>query len=245
MPPSFLVIGAQKAGTTWLYERLRVHPEIWMPYQKELHYFDEKAATPHLTLKSRLRGRRPVDIRWRRQLRRAVKGRQIGSSPSELRWWADYFLRDTDDEWYLRRFAPAGRGVTGDITPGYALVDEATVEHARELVPDAKIIYFLRHPVERAWSNAVMQLQLGSRPGVGDNELRRHFESRGSTSRTAYLETLDRWSARFSPDRFFVGFFEDIVLRPVELLDEVCDIHRRRPAAGRRRSRRRRPPRPV
>lgn len=38
--PDFLVIGAQKAGTTWLYENLRQHPDLFLPDEKELHYFD-------------------------------------------------------------------------------------------------------------------------------------------------------------------------------------------------------------
>ena len=38
--PDFLCIGAQKAGTGWLYEQLREHPDFWMPPLKELHYFD-------------------------------------------------------------------------------------------------------------------------------------------------------------------------------------------------------------
>ena len=42
MYPDFLVVGAQKAGTTWLYRSLRTHPQVWMPREKELHYFDEK-----------------------------------------------------------------------------------------------------------------------------------------------------------------------------------------------------------
>ena len=40
--PNFLGIGAQKAGTTWLYENLKQHPEIYLTKQKELHYFDKK-----------------------------------------------------------------------------------------------------------------------------------------------------------------------------------------------------------
>src|SRR3954454_22181194 len=42
--PDFLCIGAQKAGTGWLYEQLRSHPDFWMPPMKELHYFDRLAA---------------------------------------------------------------------------------------------------------------------------------------------------------------------------------------------------------
>jgi len=38
--PDFICIGAQKAGTAWLYENLRVHPDIYMSKKKELHFFD-------------------------------------------------------------------------------------------------------------------------------------------------------------------------------------------------------------
>ena len=39
--PNFLVIGAQRAGTTLLHRLLATHPEVYVPFQrKELHYFD-------------------------------------------------------------------------------------------------------------------------------------------------------------------------------------------------------------
>ncbi len=37
--PNFLIIGAQKSGTTWLAYRLRQHPDAWMP-PREVHFFD-------------------------------------------------------------------------------------------------------------------------------------------------------------------------------------------------------------
>ena len=39
-----MIIGAQKAGTSWLKEQLRSHPEIFMP-RDELHFFD-RAQSP-------------------------------------------------------------------------------------------------------------------------------------------------------------------------------------------------------
>ncbi len=38
--PSFLGIGAQKAGTTWIHKRLEIHPELYLPPEKEIHYWD-------------------------------------------------------------------------------------------------------------------------------------------------------------------------------------------------------------
>lgn len=44
----FLGIGAQKAGTTWLYEMLRQHPDISFPLNKEVHYWNK--AYPNLSV---------------------------------------------------------------------------------------------------------------------------------------------------------------------------------------------------
>ncbi len=37
---SFLCIGAQKAGTTWLHQMLNLHPDLCLPDQKEVHFWD-------------------------------------------------------------------------------------------------------------------------------------------------------------------------------------------------------------
>jgi hypothetical protein len=37
--PDFVVVGAPKCGTTSLYHYLAQHPEVFLPRQKELHYF--------------------------------------------------------------------------------------------------------------------------------------------------------------------------------------------------------------
>lgn len=41
--PDFIIIGAQKCGTTTLFQHLRKHPETHLPKkQKELHFFDSR-----------------------------------------------------------------------------------------------------------------------------------------------------------------------------------------------------------
>lgn len=39
MLPTFIGIGAQRAGTTWAYNCLAEHPEVYMTQKKELHFF--------------------------------------------------------------------------------------------------------------------------------------------------------------------------------------------------------------
>ena len=40
MLPSFLILGAQRAGTSSLYNYLRQHPSLRLPRKKEMHFFD-------------------------------------------------------------------------------------------------------------------------------------------------------------------------------------------------------------
>lgn len=39
--PDFFIVGAQRSGTTWLYEALRAHPQVYMSAHKETHYFSQ------------------------------------------------------------------------------------------------------------------------------------------------------------------------------------------------------------
>jgi len=38
--PDFLYIGMPRAGSTWLYEVLRAHPDIYVPPAKDIYFFD-------------------------------------------------------------------------------------------------------------------------------------------------------------------------------------------------------------
>lgn len=39
--PTFLFIGTAKAGSSWIFEVLREHPQIFIPEAKDLHFFDK------------------------------------------------------------------------------------------------------------------------------------------------------------------------------------------------------------
>ena len=44
--PSFFIVGAPKCGTTALSKYLNCHPQVFIPEQKELHFFDTDLKTP-------------------------------------------------------------------------------------------------------------------------------------------------------------------------------------------------------
>jgi len=73
--PTFLVVGAMKAGTTSLFEYLRGHPDVFMPPEKELCYFC-----------GRLAGDR--DLTWyERQFDDAAHAVAIGEAAPVYAWY--------------------------------------------------------------------------------------------------------------------------------------------------------------
>jgi len=76
MIPNFLVIGAQKSGTTWLYDRLRRHPDIFMPKVKEIHFFNRRDSNLEFR-----RNYEKHDVEWYRDhFRRRNGERAIGEA---------------------------------------------------------------------------------------------------------------------------------------------------------------------
>lgn len=227
-PVDFLGIGAQKAGTTWLWSMLRAHPRIWMPPRKELHYFDRSPAylTPNLlatdSLIERLLSRAPHNCAFRRRcwthLRYAFGRRDW----PRLRWDLRYYLGSYGDEWYLSLFKEGAGRVRGEITPAYALLDGEDVARIAHLLPRVKIIFLLRNPIERAWSQIRFEWTRGRFAGIDDlARVREFIDDPFQSLRSDYLRTLDIWEARFPREQMLVGFFDDITARPAELLNEV------------------------
>ena len=225
MYPDFVGIGAQKAGTTWLHRNLQVHPQIHMP-RKEVHYFDRKMNDGSNVL-TRLFGRTRNDEQWRRQVKRIPLQLLKNPSLQELRWNLRYYTRAYDDRWYSQVFEPKKAKVSGEITPAYSVLDKAKVAHAHRLMPDTKLIFFMRNPIERVWSQTVMSLdkvEKGSAVSASEDELSKKISRDSSYKLSNYLRTLENWGSFYPEEQIFVGFLEDVSLFPEELLGRLYDF---------------------
>ena len=58
--PDFLIIGAARAGTSWLARNLGNHPLIHMPATKELHFFDQHFDSGYDWYESQFVSERPI-----------------------------------------------------------------------------------------------------------------------------------------------------------------------------------------
>lgn len=173
--PDFLCIGARKAGTTWLYENLRQHPQLFLPKRKELQYFN-------------------IDF-------------ETKSFRS-----------------YTSEFKTAHGKTKGEITPSYSIIPVERIEFIHNVIPDVKIIFLMRNPVERAWADSYAYLVTARKrrlEAITDEEFYAHFKSRRCMKRGDYIKIIDTWQNIFPKKQFYMGFSLDIEHRPKKLLQDI------------------------
>lgn len=189
--PDFVIAGAPRSGTTWLYRVLDAHPALWMakPLRPEPKFF--------LVDDEYDRGLGYYSARW---FSSVTPGTVAGEKSTN----------------YLESPTAAGR-LAGDL-------------------PEAKLIFMLREPADRAFSNYRFTLMNGleeldfaaalqaeaQREAAYPDDLRftRPFSY---FSRGLYAQHLSRWFALFDRSRILVKRYEDIAEAPAQL---VTDVHR-------------------
>lgn len=206
--PDFLVIGAQRAGTTWLHRVLRRHPGLWLPPVKELHYFD--------TLR---KGNSGIQKRWRQAM---MSGRYILDP-----WHLKYLVGEENDEWYARLFHRAqqkGR-LTGEITPAYATLDEDMFRRIRAINGNVKLVFVMRDPIDRAWSAVLNALKKDPTVGpiTAEKALAR-ARTPAATARAAYTKTLRCLDAVFPDGQLYFCFFEDLSNQPERFVTNLLSF---------------------
>jgi hypothetical protein len=202
--PDFLVVGAQRSGTTWLHRVLGQHPALWLPPVKELHYFDR------LDIKR--------TILEPKERRRVGLKRLLSLDP----WLINYWLRARSDDWYARLFRAAkAKGlVSGEITPAYATLDETVLGRIKRMNDKIKLIFVMRDPVERAWSAVNNAAKKGVDASTVEKSIKRARES-GAAARSAYADTIKRLESVFPANQIHYSFFEALRDRPEALTVEL------------------------
>ena len=225
MFPNFLCIGAQRAGTTWLHKNLAKHPEVWMPPIKEIHYFDEKEKCSSLTQFKKLSYLyRCQQKRWRRIFKNH-RGKQLNFE--RFLWKTNYWLNIRNDRWYESLFKMGAGKKIGEVTPDYSILNEKSVSHIHQLMPNAKIIFMMRNPTQRAWSHAVKKLvrDRGRKiESVSEAEFINHFASEKSRLNRNYLRTIRIWKNYYPEEKFFTVFFDEVLDCPQDLLLRIFNF---------------------
>ena len=211
--PDFLIIGAAKAGTSSLHEYLGRHPGLFGTHVKEPSFFSYH---PDREL---FRGHQNMHDWYLRN-----HPESAGDSPSEPpgRW--DERLRE-----YLDLFAPATADqLRFESSTNYTRWPQYPDVPARiaSLYPDIKLIYLLRHPVERAYSHYVhrysKELHQGEPFRVGFEDFIEQEPVCIDSSR--YMTQINKFLEYFPAESLLCVFTSDLQSDTSALLRQIFEF---------------------
>jgi Sulfotransferase domain len=195
--PDFLVLGAQKAGTTALYEYLRRHPQISGPSWKEVSFFDRHWARGE----SWYRGNFPNVARTR--------GKHVGeASPS-------YVFHPLAPR-RVQEVVPEARLIVLVRNP----VDRALSQYNHEVALGREPL-----PFEEALDAEEERLRGEQERMVADPRyFSREWWSHTYKARGRYAEQLERWLAVFPREQLLVLPSDDLGSDPARAHAQVLEF---------------------
>ena len=207
---TFLVgLGAQKAGSTWLARYFGLHPQVYVPRLKELHYFDVVYAPD-------LRGyANDRMIRLAKEISDTLMSEQGRPHPKKLEKLIaviDRLQMTADKSYnYLKFFEDrvTDEDVFCDITPAYALLDATGFAAIEATHPKVKYIFLMRDPIDRFWSAIRMGVRKMENfdPSARFMGLLDHAEHYG---RSDYGRTIAELEKVVAPEQVKYVFYEQL-----------------------------------
>ena len=164
---SFLIIGAQKAGTTWLHTLLRKCSHLALPHStKEVHFWDwhyrngfdwyvQQFVHPRIHYRQQHSSKRLMGSNTTMM---TSKTKLEGGDKKNDNNINNDVIDVSNDELLMY----------GEVTPCYIVLPIATIAEIHKCFPNVKLIFIARNLVDRAWSAMVMELRdqnLGMKPG--------------------------------------------------------------------------------
>lgn len=189
--PDFIIGGAPKCGTTSLHFILGQNPEIGIP-DAEIHYFDADDPVTHPDFLSTANGQ----LSW------------FDPDPehiANLNWYSAWFSKFND------------RQLVGEDSTTY-LFSSVAARRIKHLLPDVKLVFLLRNPVKRAYSQYWHLICSARLTCSFERALSAHSSIiLGST----YTPHLKDYFNVFGRENVHVAFFEDFLSDKQTYLDEV------------------------
>lgn len=145
------------------------------------------------------------------------------SETKELRYW-DGRYKDHPLEAYTRHFPAGERRVAGEITPRYCAMSTESIEHLHEHVPHGRLIYILRNPALREWSNMRRFMRRKGRDTSSSAipELLRTVDEIGVRAVGDHGTNLARWRAVYPSEQLLTVDFRSIADEPAAVLDDIA-----------------------
>jgi hypothetical protein len=136
----------------------------------------------------------------------------------ETRFFDLYFSKGLD--WYLSHFPDNGNGPMGEVAPTY-FVSAGARERIAETIPNAKLIFMFRNPVQRVVSLYRMKFAYGMIPWTFEDALEKDSELIDSGM---YYTQLAEWRRMFSDEQMLVTVYDDLIKDPQQFINSITEF---------------------
>lgn len=232
VPTVFFVIGAQKAGTTWLSHYLKSHAQVSVPEWKEHDYWNMVQGRPHASRMLQAQARRrespsvlrsvlgilPFTLYARRQRAITLALEAAAAPQAPYSAYADVILEN----------ARAGTKAAGEICPEYALLQAETYAKMAALSPNVRFVFLMRDPVSRFISGVRHSLRkrLGKQP-ISEEQLSKALlqytvEGNRPLALSRYDVTISALEKAVPPENILYVYFEEMFAQ--DQVKRVCDF---------------------
>ncbi|WP_027958908.1 MULTISPECIES: sulfotransferase domain-containing protein [unclassified Halomonas] len=219
----FLSVGAMKAGTTWLYEQLKDHPDIYFTPEKEIHYFANKVG-----IENQLNQRNRI-LKLKGVMEKYAKGnpKYISENIDEITWYANYaHPREVSNEWYKGLFNQNySKRYSADFSNLYCQMGDDGWENVHKVAKNVKVIYTLRDPISRLWSHYKFHMKWVNREDealdAGFQNFKELLDKEYFWINAEYAKNYTLLKNNVSKDNLMLLYFEDFRQNPVQKLHDV------------------------
>lgn len=139
-----------------------------------------------------------------------------------LAWMLRYSLYPRSFRWYAALFPSDTDRLCGDISPMYYHIPESKIQELSRHYPGIKIMIFIRNPIDRVWSKALLVLCRVKNHRFEEipHEKFIHLFDILYKEWTPYLETIALWKKYFT--QVYTGFYDSLRDDPAVFSQEIC-----------------------
>ena len=203
--PDFVIIGAQKAGTTSLYDFIIKHPVIASASEKELHYFSRRYTFGELWYRSNF----PTNLSKRRFYKKTGQNLLSGeASPTYL-------------------FYPAVSGRMKNVLPNAKLivilrnpVDRAYSQYHHSKRMNEETLSFER-AIKLEEERCARERELLIK---NPNFVTKHYQYHSYLARGIYADQLENWFKHYPRKQFLILTTDNLRKNPQQPLDQIFDF---------------------
>lgn len=213
------VVGAQKSGTTWLWNYLKGHKQVFVSEQKELQYFNCKYY-PEIfkSINDGYNKHLELQLQNPHHKKKYKMSSAYRNGFDTLKYRKKSFRNEA---YYLKYFKKhvSNEKCFVDVTPPYSALDADIYKKMIKLHPETKFIFIMRNPLDRFCSGIKHSYKITD---INDELIDNCINDINFKVRSNYKSTIENLEKAMGKEKLLYLFYEDLFCD--ETIKEICNF---------------------